>query len=538
MLRNVLGDYLDKVRERELDLPLLLLLPAMGFYDVHLTHGAVEFGKDIIAKRREEGDEIQYSFQSKVGDISQADWRNDIQGQILESVLTTLSHPNFDTGLPHQVVLITTGELKGNARLALQNLNRRIEETYRERPIIFWDRENLTEYFLEYGLSGLLRTTAPGFMEYGRFLLLYGRALQGLVSNREIESYSRQWLDPSIEVDRRLLQNAIEAEVVSRQCVELGYLYEAVHVHLALVRVLCAAAYTDHASRISHLYAPAVARLHTLCVAHLQLMREMWYRERNLLRIAPLDMTTYLVHCARILEMISLAYFSTTDQIRRDEAVTFLGDFITTEPGCCHPLSDHYAVSLVLAALVLCDAGRRDVVRELLRRATVWLCDRYEDGAGLAGLEADEVDETRTLLGYAFDFIDIPQHRGDFLGTALCDLAAFLGDDDLYAAIVNDIKACNIHPEYWQPQDTVGSCSVEGEDVLHYPSVSYDDNLTPFGNFEFASHLVHESETFQFAAYFGPEAAVMLMTLLRDRYFPKLWPLLVSSRPRVPQMAL
>lgn len=81
MLRNVLGDYLDRVKERELDLPLLLLLPEMGFYDVHFTHGTVEFGKDFIAKKLEKGTEIQYSFQSKVGDISQADWRNHIQGQ-------------------------------------------------------------------------------------------------------------------------------------------------------------------------------------------------------------------------------------------------------------------------------------------------------------------------------------------------------------------------------------------------------------------------------------------------------------------------
>lgn len=109
MLRNVLGDYLDNVTERQLDLPFLLLLPTMGFYDVHFTHGHVEFGKDFIAKKLENGEEIQYSFQSKAGDISYADWRNDIQGQIFESVISSLSHPNFDNTLPHQAVLVQLG---------------------------------------------------------------------------------------------------------------------------------------------------------------------------------------------------------------------------------------------------------------------------------------------------------------------------------------------------------------------------------------------------------------------------------------------
>ncbi len=70
MLRNVLGDYLDRITEREFDLPLLLLLPVLGFYDVHFTHGPVEFGKDVIAKKLDGDTEVQYSFQSKAGNIT------------------------------------------------------------------------------------------------------------------------------------------------------------------------------------------------------------------------------------------------------------------------------------------------------------------------------------------------------------------------------------------------------------------------------------------------------------------------------------
>ena len=62
MLRNALDDYLSDLKERELYLPFRLLLSAMGFYDVHLTHGQFEFGKDLIAKSVVNGEVVQFTF--------------------------------------------------------------------------------------------------------------------------------------------------------------------------------------------------------------------------------------------------------------------------------------------------------------------------------------------------------------------------------------------------------------------------------------------------------------------------------------------
>ncbi|MGE3798952.1 MAG: hypothetical protein AB7G88_14065, partial [Thermomicrobiales bacterium] len=117
MLRNVLDDWLGKISERELDVPLLLLLSAMGFYDVHLVHGPVEFGRDFIGKKRLGEELLQFSFQSKKGNLSQQDLRNEVFGQLREAVEVPTVHPNFDRIVPHQVVLVTTGDIIGNARL-------------------------------------------------------------------------------------------------------------------------------------------------------------------------------------------------------------------------------------------------------------------------------------------------------------------------------------------------------------------------------------------------------------------------------------
>jgi hypothetical protein len=539
MLRNVLADYLDRATERELDLPTYLLLPELGFHDVHFTHGAVEFGKDFIAKKWEDGAEVQYSFQSKVGDIGQADWRNTIQGQILESVLSSLSHPNFDARLPHQVVLLTTGDLKGNARLEMQNLNTRIQEKYKERPIIFWGRENLVTFFEQHGLVGIHHTTASGYAEHGRFFLIYGDALRGNVSCQEIEEYSRQWIDTPPERDRRLLRCAVEAEVLAQRCLEHGRFFEAIYVHLARLRMICASVYLDGpAGDLAELYAQAIARLRDLCSTCLTGIRQRWQEGRDLLTTIGAEggagMTVYLAQCSRIMEIVGLLYFTTRDADEKRETATFLADFLRAERGCGHPLSDRYTVGVVLTTVILYDRQETALARTLLTDVTNWLCDRYERGLGLASVEADELVETNTLLGYPFASVPIDRPTGSFLATAVCDLAAFLGDEGFYSDVVNDIIAAKIYPEYWQAQDSAGVCRIESADVIEFPNIRYEDTLTDFREYRFAEHIRHEVDSFRVAEALGPQSLVMLAVFLRDRYFPKAWPILASNHPSTP----
>ena len=97
MLRNVLEDYLSSVKERDFYYPFSALLHAMGFYDIHITDGGREFGKDFIAKRLEANVVYQYVIQAKRGDIKQHDFRNNIMGQLMEAVVIRgLSHPQLD----------------------------------------------------------------------------------------------------------------------------------------------------------------------------------------------------------------------------------------------------------------------------------------------------------------------------------------------------------------------------------------------------------------------------------------------------------
>jgi hypothetical protein len=444
-----------------------------------------------------------------------------------------LPHPHFDPGLERQVVLVTTGELTQPAWAELRQFNEDRQNRYEIRLVQVWTEQNLLEFLLGHGLNGVHRVTAGGFGEFGRFFLTYSRALQGVITVREIERYSRQWADADIDPERRLLLAAVESEVLAQQCLAHDLVYEAIQFHLARLRLLCELAYADGAVPLPELWDAAVAQLHALCADYFGRVREAWAGDKDLLQTwaGDLHMNTYPVQCARIIEIASLAYFTAADGENRDQYVEFAAEFAQAEPGCAHPIGDRYAASLVLATLLLLDGRRASVAKALLERATVWLCDHYHREPGLAGLEADEEFETTTLLGSAFAFIDIHPRRSSFLATALLDLVAFSGDPDLYADMVNDVKAVRIAPEYWQPQDTVGAVRIEGEDVLQYPHVEFADAL-PVDGLPYADHIPDELARFRFVELYGRVAAVALIALLRDRYFPRLFPLLAPNHDR------
>ena len=77
----------------------------------------------------------------------------------------------------------------------------------------------------------------------------------------------------------------------------------------------------------------------------------------------------------------------------------------------------------------------------------------------------------------------------------------------------------------------IGAVRIEGEDVLQYPHVEFADAL-PVDGSPYADHIPDELSTFRFVEAYGGTAAVALIALLRDRYFPKLFPLLAPNHDR------
>jgi len=316
MLKNVLGAYLNSVKERDFDLPFISLLHATGFFDIHFTHGQVEFGKDFIAKKVEAGVTIQFSFQSKVGDINQAEWRNNIMGQMLDSVLSSLSHPNFDVQIPHQTVLVITGHLMGNSALSLQDLNNQIRATYLKRTIELWDREYIITLLERYGLDSIHQATASEFINYGNFYELYGKGMQGQLTVREVEKHSRQWLDESLDSNRRLLCSSLEVNIFNNLLREKGMLYECIFVYLTNLRTIMYQINLEQdqlrLNQLHELYIQVLDKLRNICTNYINDIQTIWVNaNKNLVSAthSTADMITYAVNCTRTVEIAGFLYF-------------------------------------------------------------------------------------------------------------------------------------------------------------------------------------------------------------------------------------
>jgi hypothetical protein len=535
MLRNVLEDYLNSINERDFDYPLSFLLQGMGFYDIHFTHGAVEFGKDFIAKRVEDGTEYQYAIQSKKGDIGQGLWRNEIRGQLEEAISSDLSHPQFNTSLPRKVILVTTGRLSGNARLASQEFKTKLAREDQVQDLIFWEREQLIQYAEEYGLTGIYQNTAKGLRGLAQFYLTYSRAIDGSLSDREMEQFSRLWLDEELDYKKRILRASIEAEIIASKLIEGGHLYEASVVYLSLARIIMRVIFENDDPFLVAIFEELKKEtILPLLKKFFEQFKADWEGvDKVLTRLcfpqSYFPVANYLVWCARVVEQASLYNFLLEDQEEKDRVIAFIIEFIEREEGCGHLPGDRYTVTTVWTTLALLKAGKVDEAINFIKRNVIWLCDRVDKGFGLAHYDAEEYEESAYLVGYPFEAIDIKHNQSSYLATALADLAAFIEGREFYADVVNDIEASEIAYNYWQLPDTASIFTIETKEVLFYPNDPHQFDLTAFEEYIYAEHIKHEPDSYQITGKAGVSSLILLSILLKDRFFPKMWRQIVSE---------
>jgi hypothetical protein len=534
MLRNALEDYLNSIIERDFDYPLMSLLQAMDFYDIHFTHGRNEIGKDFIAKKLENGVEYQYAIQSKKGDINQSELEK-IQGQLLLASISGLSHPQFNKNLQRQVILVTTGRLVGNAPIILQDFNNELVNTYQKNEITFWGKEQIIQFSEKFGLSGLHQNTAKELKGFGQFYLTYSKAIEGNLSDREIEEFSRVWIDENLYYKKRIFRASIEADIIASKLFEKGLLYEAIMVYLSLARIVMQVTYEKDDSFVKEIYKEIVSeKILSLCRLFFDQLKSDWENTGKsllhlCLRFSSFPMLHYIVWCARISEICALYYFMTIKEEEKSEIIDFLIDFIEIEEGFGHIPSDRYAVSLVWVVLALLQSKKRIEAVNLVKKSAIWLFDRIDEGYGLARYEDDEFTETNFLLGYPFDFISLEKNRSSLLATILADLAAFIGDKEFYSDIVNDAESCDVAYNYWQFPDTKAIFVIESEECRNYPNIPHQDSISNFEDFEYSTHLADEPTTFQIVNKVGRESIILLSILLKDRYFPTMWNQIVSK---------
>jgi hypothetical protein len=419
-------------------------------------------------------------------------------------------------------VLVLTGRLTGGAPLEVQNYRDQAETS--SATLEVWDRERLIELFAMSPAAGL-----TGFSD-GPLLELLGKSGQGAVTESQIERFSERWLGGSGRIEWKAL---LEATIVSNRLRQDGRLDLAAFATLCLLRAVWATAHgIDPPSEFALAQADLAISAFASYADELWTARiEEWLDPEAMVRDDIGLIVTYPVQCARLLEI--LAMLALLNKPESPQIAQWISDFVRSQPGAAHPISDRWAVSLLPITLVLASYDR-EVCQPYLTEVLRWLGDRYEeDGVGLAGPHADPEEEVAYFLGGALESTERPRQFGSYLATIVLDLSAAIEEHDLYELAYNEITAVDAHPIVSTPRDDIAQYMGRGPgaDVPLNTSPKYLESLEG-DRWQAAAH--HNDDT---SAYFlgrigrlWDHLALSLVT--RDRHWVAgLRALLHDARP-------
>ncbi len=514
MLRNVFEAWLGSLSEAEFSKPYISLLHSQGFFDIHVTHGSFEFGKDLIAKYRDEsGNCYQYAIQTKAGDIAGSEWDSYL-GQIHQLCGEYLTHANFDGSLPREFRLVTTGSLKGKAIPASGALKEQIKKLYSGNFEVLEGR-NIVE--LIGGLNSLypLENLSPeataivGLIHCGR---LEEQKMLDLLSHA-----SRGGFESAAEYHKCLL----DSTVVIAALREKGLFFHSVAVAMHCVRLSVQLSYYEYTSEQEkqNLIDDACEYLFNLI------------DQDVIARFAPFDdpmklaqpeqadvavIVNYPLTCIRIMELLGLAVCWSTYKQETEKAGSYISHLVRlveTQAGCLNPISDKQATSYPPAVIALLLGGREDLARYLIQNTAIKLCDKLEDSPfGIAGPKAPVKEEIGRFLGEPYIFLDFPSRVESLFATVFLDLSA-QRLEDLYPALLNEFKAVGLIMSCVLADDVPTALYSGAAGTSLAVNISYPE--TP-ENAKKLLHLTKWNSGRQYEKYGFPYLALILSCLNRD----------------------
>jgi hypothetical protein len=500
VLRNVVQTFVERLTERELDAPLLAVLAAHGFTDIHFLHGAYEFGKDVIARKTDaDGAVWQYAIQSKAGDLGLSEWRA-VRPQLEECFHNDVAHPGFDAALPRVAVLVTTGRLKGGATTDAQQFGLRRRERG-ESEFEVWDVEQLVDWISDDPSVGL-----AGSGSVSDLTDLVRRIEKRTVDEPTLEKHSRAWVMDDDGARRRA---CLETAIVCAALRDSHRLDLAALVALHLLRAGWRPSGDEPDAQVL-----AVAQsLFALYAEELLDQLEPLLEDPARLLYPVMDfmaIVTYPAVVCRLAEVVSLLALSTTADAVRGRAQQATVALCSKHPGATRPPSDQFAASVIPAAIVL---GRADpqAARTYLRALARWIVKRHDprrDALGLGSLDESGSDTTARLLGGALTF-DAPDRRfSSYLTVVVLDLLLAFGERNLYDAFLQNVDALKIVPTAVFANERRARWRRNGQGVAPQPRLDYT-------NFDEARPAHHG-----FVVQTDPVTATLLSAAARNRHYP------------------
>jgi hypothetical protein len=523
MLADVIASYIDSLTEREFDAPFLALLRLQGFTDIHFLHGPFEFGKDFIARRTETGQQYQYAFQTKAGDIGLSEWSS-CRGQIDMLRTNSLAHPNFDKNLPRRAIFVTTGRLIGGAGLAAQEYKEHLERLG-ETDFQTWDRDTLIE---KLAIDPTSLSGSPLSL-----LQILGSQHENL-NFTVLERYSRGWIRSACNALH--LRDSLEAAVIASHCRRQNRADLACYTALMLLRSTIATAHGQFPLPDSAAVALSTARSQFRHYAmHLWAACQHRYLEPDAMVLS--DPTpafaTYPVRCLTLLEILGLLAWLESEASDGDalpsQIAEYLARFVEANIGTSHPISDRWGISLVPAILLFSKYGHSNVLRSLIRSTTKWVADRYDTGNfGLAEPQATPQEEVDYLLGPPFEHVPLVRRAESYIGTLILDLTSVLEESELFDLVRNEFLAVDIVLPVLEVNDDQGQYCIHMGRHSFEPNMPYEEHWSPSDGWKTAPHH-RRGIALRYPELVGTRwDQLAISSVLRDRHFVNNWRRLIG----------
>jgi hypothetical protein len=227
MIEKLIENWLINVHELGYQIPFCEVLLTEKYSVLHVSkHGRGEHGKDVIA--RDQSGQL-YAYQLKEGDITLNDWRT-MRGEVEELVRlpasTTL--PTLTTTETHTPVLVTNGELRGDAAASIRAFAEQWQRHGAQLLQVIQKHELLNQFIRAHG-----NYLPTDLQDFRKFVELYVSNPWDRLPRKEFTEFLTKLISPSVASGRgKKTKRAIESMMLIGSYVIEAY--ERVNNHVAV----------------------------------------------------------------------------------------------------------------------------------------------------------------------------------------------------------------------------------------------------------------------------------------------------------------
>lgn len=518
---KIIREFVLSLKEQDLYNPLRLVLEAQD-YDVWITHGSHEHGKDIIASMKKEHNLL---VNVKRGNINQKRWNTEVHASLDDTRKRSVQHTNLDPSLPRRIVLALNGTLIDSIAQKIVEHNE-FDKKVGQPEVEVWDINILVEKFSTYLLS--VDLIGGDFLEDLQRLILSITVTD--INSNYVEDFINKHLSLNV---KKFLAFQLAMLYVLRRSENQNNIYAFFKfAEIALVKawsLLHTANITDLISMFDELHGMYLESL----IEWSNQMADTFQKESGLLDLTTngsLEVITYPLRTFDVIRRLSyLAYchFLKGDNDRVDMYAKMLLRVIRNNKAASTPVCEFNYTDIGLALTILTLAKCRSEAAQWLCDITYFLVTHYSLGYKILPLGKDMCEILEKILIQEHSH---PSAVQSIMFSLIFEFSIVLDAKEVFETFKERIQNLIECYEILMPADNE-EAEIYQDKVIN---TTYRPLPTPNSwevlKLNYQRHIQSAKRNFSPLKSSRPSLLILLANVYRDRYFPDVWRSLFSEQ--------